>query len=438
MNQPINSHDSIQTLTDLTKTFTEEAERQEAKLKTIPRSPKPKTKRKKAKPYAPLYLHGNGQFAKKIRGRTHYFGTDWKAAVDKYLRERDDLLAGRRPKEETGDLTLKHLANEFLIAKKQKLLAKEMTARCFHDYYKTLGRMLDVLGKNTLITDLRPKDFATLRSSFAAKYSPHRIKAEIGNVRCLFKWGFENGFLVQPMQFGTDFKKPDKRKMRQHRRESGKKLFTLEETHRILAKAPLQLRTMCMLGLNAGLGNHDCGLLSLEHLDLDAGFLDYPRPKTEIGRRSRLWPETIQLIREVLASRPEPKDEADRDKIFITRQGNPWSRESELLTRDDGTPTVTNYSPISIEFKKLLTRLGINGGRRNFYCLRHMTETIGGQALDQPALNIVMGHADSSISDEYREEVGDDRLEKVAAVIHDWLFGKETEAPVTLPFARAE
>ncbi len=50
------------------------------------------------KPYEgfPLFAHSNGQWAKKIRGRTHYFGPwdDHHAALRRFLAEEEDLKAG--------------------------------------------------------------------------------------------------------------------------------------------------------------------------------------------------------------------------------------------------------------------------------------------------------------------------------------------------------
>ncbi len=52
----------------------------------------------------PLYLHRTGQWTKKIRGRTIYFGADADGALRKYLEQRDDLQAGRTPRVQGDEL----------------------------------------------------------------------------------------------------------------------------------------------------------------------------------------------------------------------------------------------------------------------------------------------------------------------------------------------
>ena len=105
---------------------------------------KSKAKKKPAKPSEdfPLFAHGNGQWAAKIRGQLHYFGTwdDPEAALKKYLAERDDLKAGRTPHVDTGGLTVRDLVNGFLTSKKIKVDSGEITPRTFADYHATCER----------------------------------------------------------------------------------------------------------------------------------------------------------------------------------------------------------------------------------------------------------------------------------------------------------
>jgi hypothetical protein len=60
---------------------------------------------KPAKPSTdfPQFPHASGSWAKKIRGRLHYFGpwSDPDGALRKYLEQAPDLHAGRRPQAAT-------------------------------------------------------------------------------------------------------------------------------------------------------------------------------------------------------------------------------------------------------------------------------------------------------------------------------------------------
>ena len=72
-------------------------------------------KRKPQKPYPdfPLYAHSAGVWAKRIRGRVHYFGP-WNKpedALQRYLERRDYIKTGQ-PAPSDG-ITLDELANRF-------------------------------------------------------------------------------------------------------------------------------------------------------------------------------------------------------------------------------------------------------------------------------------------------------------------------------------
>ena len=111
----------------------------------MPRKPKPP---KKPYPDFPLFPHASGQWAKKICGRMHYFGTDAGAALKKYTAERDDLHAGRTPRLHPDGLTVRDLANRFLSAKKALVQSGELSPRTWSDYYGSCEYLVKKLGKN--------------------------------------------------------------------------------------------------------------------------------------------------------------------------------------------------------------------------------------------------------------------------------------------------
>ena len=132
------------------------------------------TNKKPTKPYSdfPLFPHATKRWAKKIKGKTHYFGpwSDPQAALSKYLDQRDDLQAGRIPRltpADSGGFTMRELANRFLTLKQSRLDGGELSQRMFNDYHRICERLLDVFGRDRHVSDLRSEDFEKLRDKFA-------------------------------------------------------------------------------------------------------------------------------------------------------------------------------------------------------------------------------------------------------------------------------
>jgi integrase len=368
------------------------------------------------KPYEdfPLFPHNNGCWAKKIRGKLHYFGVwaDPDAALANYLAEKDALHAGRKPRPDPAALTVKDAANAFLNAKAALRDAGELSPRTWAGYKLASDEMVTHFGVSRLVSDLDPQDFESLRERMAKKWGYHRLSTTIQYVRSIFKYAFDAGLITTPVRVGPAFKKPSKKTMRVHRAEQGPRLFAAEEIRRLMDAAGTPMKAMILLGINAGFGNADCANLPRVALDLEQGVIDFPRPKTGIARRCVLWPETVAALREALARRPDPKDPAAHaGLVFITKYGLAWGKES-----------TTN--PVSQEMGKLLRKLHING--RNglgFYTLRHTFRTVADEAKDQPAADFIMGHESPHMSTVYRERIGDERLKAVSDHVRRWLFG---------------
>lgn len=381
-------------------------------------------------PEYPLFPHGSGRWAKKIRNRLHYFGKieDWKGALAKYEREIDDLQAGRKPRPvEAAGLTIGALANKFLEFKRARVDSGELSPRTFLNYYESAKATVDFFKAARLIDDLRPDDFERLRSHLGAGRSLRTLTNRIINVRVMFRYAFKAELIDRPARFGQSFDAPSQPAIDREDEEKGARMFEAAELRRIIKAAGVPLRAMILLGINCGYGNNDVGLLPLSALDLKSGWVEFKRPKTGARRRCWLWPETVEAIQRAIAERPDPKGADVAKLVFVTRCGEGWSKERDELPDADvlaKKKSMATFSPVSGEFRKVLHKLGLHSRGRAFYALRHTFATVASEGPnDSRSINWIMGHVDRSMAEHYRERPpSDDRLSAVAAYVRTWML----------------
>jgi integrase len=397
---------------------------------------------KKPYPNFPLFPHPNGLWCKKIRGKAYYFGVwaDPDAALKKYLEQKDDLFAGRKPRPTLGDgLTLRDLCNRFLTLKKHLLDCREIKALTFYQWHRVCKLLIDHFGRTQLVETLGPGDFGVLRVKMAEKWGPVYLGNMVQYIRSVFQFAVDAELIDRPVRYGVEFDKPSRRVLRLHRAQQGERLFTAEELRRILNARDPQLKAAVLLGVNCGLGNTDVGSLEVRHLDLEGSWLNFPRPKTGVARRAWLWPETIQALRDVLATRPRPKDPADAARVFLTRLGTCFLRASVTDTgRDEeadirGKVHIRRDDVLGKKFIRLLRQLSLYRRGFGLYTMRHIFETVASGSKDQVAVNAIMGHVDRTMAAVYRERIEDERLRAVAEHVHGWLFPTDSFAPQILP-----
>jgi integrase len=126
-------------------------------------------------------------------------------------------------------------------------------------------------------------------------------------VRTILKFAWDDGLIPAPVRFGASFKKPTLKVMRKSRHATGPRMLEADDVRRIIVTASMPLKAMALLALNAGHGNLDVANLPLAALDLEGGWLNYPKEKTGVGRRCPLCPESADAIRAAIAERLKPK-----------------------------------------------------------------------------------------------------------------------------------
>lgn len=391
----------------------------------MPKPTRNKQGGKVAKPHPDFPLTPGAKYwCKKVKRKMYYFGKvaddpTGDAALARWLAEKDDILAGRPARARIADtLTVKGLCDRFITHCDAKVATGELAQRTRKDYFKVCERIVKVFGRLTPVADLTPDDFARLRADMAKGNGPVTLSGLINRARVVINFAHRSALIKSPIQTGLAFDKPTEKTMREAREAAGERMIEAKDCRRLIEAAHTpELKAMILLGLNCGFGNTDCAKLPVSAVDLDKGWINFPRPKTAIKRRVPLWPETVAALREVLTRRTP-----GRELVFATKCGGKWADAA------GGTTAVTH------EFKKVLEKCKLYRRGQGFYTLRHIHRTVADGALDQVAANAIMGHAapGKDMSARYRERIEDDRLRAVTTHIRDWLNPAQTQAAPAL------
>ena len=242
------------------------------------------SKPQKPHPDFPLFPHATGRWAKKVRGRFCFFGKvaddpKGEKALETWLEQKDDLLAGRTPRGKAEGLTLRELLDRFVVGKRHLLDTREISAKHFAELYGTCRRIGDAFGFDRLVIDLANDDFDRLRQSIAKQWGPARLGNEIQRVRSVFKFGYDSGLIDRPVRFGPSFKKPTRKVMRQHRAKNGLRMFEASELRTIIAAATQPMKSMVLLGINCGFGNGDVANLPMQGARSEIWLGQVPAPE---------------------------------------------------------------------------------------------------------------------------------------------------------------
>jgi integrase len=215
-----------------------------------------------------------------------------------------------------------------------------------------------------------------------------------------FNFAFKNDMIDRPVRMGLSFQKPSKISVKKEKQTKSVKVFNVDELATIYKAANPQMRCFILLAMNGGLGPSDLGQLEAKHIQ--AGWVRFPRPKTQVDREFPLWAETLKAIESARQT------QYDSQLVFVTKYGQSWYKDAA-------------DSPITKEFVKLLKECGLHEKQRGFYALRHTFRTVADGCRDQVAINHVMGHSDSSMGANYREWIEPERLQAVVDHVHTWL-----------------
>lgn len=388
----------------------------------------------KAKSTFPLFLHkGSGQWAKKIKGKTRYFGTDKNQALEKWKSEQAIEAGTEAPKGGNG-ATIAELGNVYADYLRRALEAGELSDRTAAEYQKSIARLVTIVGSDCRASKLKPIDFGKVKEKLATpiklsedstRYGGRKVKRravttvaiDIRNIRVFLNWCYKQEHIAAPPRYGDEFTPVTRKALRRKRVADGPKDLSREDILAIIAKCRPAMRAIILLGINGALGNQDIADMKLSKLPKLKGdvWLDLPRGKTGAPRRFPLWPETIEALKAYLVWRPAAAGRANKDRLFITKNGLSWVRqEGELRTDSIGT-----------QFAKAKNAAGV--ARGSFYDLRRTFRTRAASVRDREAIDFVMGHVANAndMGAVYTQWIEDDRVRAVVNHVRQWLFGLE-------------
>ena len=371
------------------------------------------SKRKTRSDKFPLTLHPTGQYCKKIRGKIRYFGKDKKNALEKYLAQATYLYGAQSlvQKISNGKMTLKQLCDLFLHYQNSRVLVGDITAKHYNDLTYSLSRFMAFLGQNCRIENISTLDLQNYKRKLQSSYpSIDRQNLHIGLMKAMFHWARKNDVLECIPNIDAISKDRVVHKE--------KYTFNKKQIRKLLSTADVKMKAMIWLGLNCGFGCTDCSRLKWEDLDFKNSRVELARSKTKIGRNLPLWPETVQVLKEI------PRSGA---LVFTTSKDHPWIRTT-ATTNDNGEPKYIIDNRISTKFSRLMKKVGIQAPKgTGFYTLRRTAATMAARSGDPFAVQRLLGHVDLTMATRYVQDVSE-QTDRVIENSRKHFIGKEDVA----------
>ncbi|MFN3192681.1 MAG: tyrosine-type recombinase/integrase [Aureliella sp.] len=370
-----------------------------------------------------LGRHKRGLWYKKFQGRFYYFyrcddDPDGMFSKEKWRHDKHFLEQGKEPPAydpmgesctDSTTLTVKDLCNHWISSKETLLIAGELSKSTYDEYMATCQTLLKTVGKTLPAKLCGPQRFEAVRKALAKRYNANGQSKRITQIRSIFTTAYEDRVLDDPPNFGRAFRKPKAAAFRKLRNAKGDQTFEPAEFHTLYKHANICMRGMMLLGIQAGFGNEECA--ALPRSAIKDGWIEWARVKSAVPRRVPLWPETIEALEACIKQADKHGEES---LVFISDRGKNYISERKNGYRVTGDFEAT---------KKRAKRDDDLETSRTYYDLRRSFETIAGEAVDQVAVDLIMGHtpSESNMAARYRQRVSDQRLELVVNHVRAWL-----------------
>lgn len=289
--------------------------------------------------------------------------------------------------EELAEMFLAHLWQRHQTGQPRKL-----SRYTYADYLDVLERFCSVVGPRQPAIAAHAGWFTLFARSIASKAATSR-RREMIYIKAFFKWAgpgeYALGFYQTPVKFGPDFVAPSEGVMREAREEysTAYTQAQIEAALQLVYQVPI-LHAAGLVALNCAFLPVDLITVPFSALDLDGQAIDFPRGKNGNPRKSHLMPETVAALRRYIDQWRKPRAD-DAEPIFVGDDGRPFG-----LHRESGPGKHVQRSNALSQYWGTITGLPMKGLRTTF-------ATEADDAVDQVAVDLVLGHAAKSVRSKF-------------------------------------
>jgi integrase len=372
-----------------------------------------------------LFQHSNGQWAKKVKGKLRYFGTDLDVALKRWATEKDHWLAGMVPPRVDHNPSLAELANLYLDHCKKEVLAGEVRADQPSRAKETIARLIGSVGQDARLHLITPQHWWKFREDLAIpvgrgltrcdQRAASSIAADIKRIKAFINWSRRQKLLREDISPGDALNPPKKQRSRLAKSLKGNLCWTPEELREAVESADVHFKPVLLLAINCGMGVADIARLTRSGWrDRNGEFLHCPRHKTGVDRNVWLWPETIRAVEDARKSRPKEHRQKYESCLLLTKGGLPWWRI------EDGT----NRDLASSAMRAVKSTVGTT---RTLYDCRRTFRTVASEVCDLEAINHCMGHDGGGEGGTYLQAISDERIKAVCQHVRTWMYGEVAE-----------
>jgi integrase len=287
-----------------------------------------------------------------------------------------------------GLLTLEALAEMYLAWLRQRVetgVPRKFGRRTYVEVARVLSQFVGSVGNTRAADSIGPSDFSAYAKQHLAGKALSTQRRNIIYIEAFANWASPGsrkaGLLTKPWQFGPDLRRPTDTEIAVAAADKDKAYSPAQLRKAFLAvrKTPA-LRAAGWLGLCGAFGPKDIGTMPEALVNLDTGYIRFPRGKTGFSRLAWLPPAARIALRRYMAQRPGVIDPSAKGLLFRTKTGMPYYR-------DPGPEDPTGYKYDTI---------GYQWGRKTglpFSGLRATFATWADDAPDQRAVDLVLGHS---------------------------------------------